>query len=437
MKICSTLSWLRLQQLLVVLLGSWMLTACSGGGVGNGVGPSYLVLVPAGLPAGSPSTKIFECIPSSVQALLYFTDGSVGDFTGRVTWSTSNAGAASVSNGDIPVNGLINQYYSKGVLVPAGPGSAIITATYNGLTASVGVTVGTPSNITVKRIDRNMAVVPSNNATTLGTGTSQDFTVTALEDGVERNIENPNNQIWAFDQLDNGVASVNTAGVVSGEAPGGPLSLRATFPSCGQSAATSISIANVLAVTVQPEFAGNPNLIVGNSELFFAYADFGNGPQQDISTQVVFSSSVPDALAFGAIPNLASAVMPGGPSAVSATFTLGGNTITSLQLNVTTVVDTLQSIAVSPKTGSIVAGSDDLFQFNATGTYSSGATQDITRGVTWSVDEPTIATISNTSGTNGIASSAGPTVGQTTVTATSLTAAVGTTDTATLTTTSQ
>lgn len=439
MKIRPLRSFRSLRRQVLVTLGATMLAGC-GGGVGEGVGPAYLQLVPSGGAAGDASTKIFECIPSSVQALLYFTDGSVGDFTSRVNWTTTNPGAASVSNGDLAVNGLPGQVYAKGVLVPAGPGSATVTADYNGLKASVGVTVGTPQSITVKRVDRNMSVVPTNNTTRLGVGTYQDFTVTALEDGVEKNIENPNNQSWAFDGADPGIVTVTTGGVVTANGQGGPLTLRATFPSCGQSATTTINTANIAAISVQPEFSGNPNLIVGNFENFYAFADFGNGPEQDISQQVTFSSSVPAALAFSAvsgISNLAGAVSAGGPSAVTATFTLAGNPLTSPAINVTTVTDTLQSIAVTPKAVSIVAGSDQLKQFNAIGTYTSGATQDVTRNVTWSVADPTIASISNTAGSNGLANSSSVAVGTTTVTATSSTATVGTTDTATITTTSQ
>jgi hypothetical protein len=431
---------------LAALLAPFALAACGGTGVGTGVGPTELKLTPFGGLNGDTSTKIFECIPSSIQAVLFFSNGSAGDFTGRVTWSTSNSGVAAVSNGDIPVNGLTNQFYAKGVLVPFGPGTATITANYDGLMASVIVNVGTPQSLTVKRIDNNFPVVPTNNATRLGVGTVQDFTVTALEDGVEKVVENPNSQIWQYDNPDNGVATVtNTSpatasGIVQGIATGGPLTLRAVFPSCTLTAATSISIANITAVSVQPEFTGNPNLIVGNTEKFFAYADFGNGPEQDISKQVTFDSSVVTALAFGSITgvsNLGTAVAAGGPSAVTATYTAGGTTITSPQINVVTVNDTLQSIAVTPKNGSVVASSDNLFQFNATGTYTSGATQDVTRGVTWSLDNALIGSISNATDSAGIAASAGPTIGTTTITATSATATVGITDTATLTTTSQ
>jgi hypothetical protein len=431
----------RIRALATTLLMAFAVVACSGSsGVGNGVGPSYIVIVPIGGVAGAPETKIFECIPSQLQALLYFTNGAVGDFSSRVIWSSSNTGAVTVSNGDIPVAGQPGQVYLHGAMVPVGPGTAVVTANYQGITSTIRVDVGTPDSITVKRVDENMTSVPTNNTSTIGVGTVQDFTVTAVEDGVEKNVENPNNQSWSFDVPNTGVATVSSAGSVTGIGPGGPLSLSAVFPTCNQQASTTINVANITAISVQPEFAGNPSLIVGNTEKFFAFADFGNGPEQDISPQAIFSSSVPSALSFGSatgITNLASASSAGGVAVVTASYTAGGNALVSAGLNVATVNDTLQSIAVTPKTASAVAGSDQLVQFNAIGTYISGATQDVTRGVTWSVDEPTIATISNQTNTAGVASSASATVGTTTVTATSTTASIGVTDTGTLTTTSQ
>jgi hypothetical protein len=75
---------------------------------------------------------------------------------------------------------------------------------------------------------------------------------------------------------------------------------------------------------------------------------------------------------------------------------------------------TLSSISVSPLNQSVPA--DSTLQFTATGHYSDGTTQDITTTVTWSSSDTAVATISNTAGTNGLAS--GVAKGSTTIAAT-------------------
>lgn len=75
---------------------------------------------------------------------------------------------------------------------------------------------------------------------------------------------------------------------------------------------------------------------------------------------------------------------------------------------------TLASVAVTPSNPSIPQGQAE--QFTATGTYSDASTQNITTSVTWSSLSTSVATISNTAGSNGLATSVGS--GSTTIQAT-------------------
>ena len=87
-----------------------------------------------------------------------------------------------------------------------------------------------------------------------------------------------------------------------------------------------------------------------------------------------------------------------------------GNTGTAQStFTVNTVV--LVSIGVTPVNSSIPIGS--MRQFAAFGIYSDGSTQDITNSVTWSSSSPTVAQISNASGTKGLAT--GVNAGTTTI----------------------
>jgi hypothetical protein len=76
---------------------------------------------------------------------------------------------------------------------------------------------------------------------------------------------------------------------------------------------------------------------------------------------------------------------------------------------------TLLSIAVTPASQYVTTGLTQ--QFTATGTYSDNTTQDITNTVTWTESTSGgVATISNTSGTQGLATAVAP--GSSTITAT-------------------
>src|ERR1700691_6450109 len=59
---------------------------------------------------------------------------------------------------------------------------------------------------------------------------------------------------------------------------------------------------------------------------------------------------------------------------------------------------TLSYISVTPLNQSIPAG--EMQQFTATGHYSDGSTQDLTISATWSSSDTSVATISNSAGTN-------------------------------------
>jgi uncharacterized protein YjdB len=74
----------------------------------------------------------------------------------------------------------------------------------------------------------------------------------------------------------------------------------------------------------------------------------------------------------------------------------------------------LVSIEVSPVNPSIAVGTTQ--QFKATGIYSDNSKQDLTTQVTWSSSDVAVASISNTAGSNGLATAIK--VGSTTITAT-------------------
>lgn len=422
-----------------LLLSALLFAGCSP--IGSGIGPVRLVVNGPTGAADASNARIFECIRSGLSATLFFSDGSAGDFTSRVRWTSSNPAVVRVSNGDEPAPAPSTGFFGFGIMTPVAPGTAIVTATYLGLSDSIEISVGTPTNITVHEISTQTALPfdPPNNAFRIGPGTNQGLTVTGMLDGVENTLDSA--ATWSFDAPDTTVATISaTTGVVIGVAAGGPLVARASFSPCTLSASTSVSVAPIQSISIVPEFA-SANLFVGTSELFRVLADFGDGPEQDISLSSQLSSSNPTAAPFNTgvgITNLLNAIAAAGPIDIGASFNQGGTIISAPTVPLTTVSGTLDSIAVTPATASVVAGSNQVAQFTVTGTYAGGTTQDITRLAGWTSSDPTIGQIAAGAAQPamaGQARSTGTTPGSTTLTATVAAATTTPTATATLTTT--
>jgi uncharacterized protein YjdB len=97
-----------------------------------------------------------------------------------------------------------------------------------------------------------------------------------------------------------------------------------------------------------------------------------------------------------------------GTTTVTASY--AGQTATA---TLTVQAPTLVSITVTPSSYTIASGTG--VQFHATGTYSDNSTLDLTNTVTWSSSNSAVATVSNTSGSQGLATSVTP--GTVTITA--------------------
>jgi hypothetical protein len=404
------------------------LEACSGSAVGSGNAPTALVITLPG--SGEPlvSLRAHACLPSQIGVLLRFKDGSFGNFTNRVVWSSSNAGVLAVSNGDYPVPGHPGSFYPNGALIPLSSGAAEITATFSTLTSTVAVSVGTLDDPTLKEVVEGIDVVPPGNSFRMGVATTQNLHATARLDGVETDISF--NVDWGFRDPNTSVATIVgqgvTGGVITGVGLGGPVVAQATLPLCPLvQPSMNVSVLPIQGLSIQPQYAGNPFLIVGNSERIFTFADLGNGPEQDISAQAAYTSTNTSALIFNAgVPllgqtqanNYLKALAPGG-TVIEASFTKGGRDIESPTLVVGAISANLGAITVTgaapsalfpgislcdgttasiPTPLNVPAGSLTPTQFCALGSYGAGLVQDVTPEVTWSISDPTLGSIGTT-----------------------------------------
>jgi hypothetical protein len=149
-------------------------------------------------------------------------------------------------------------------------------------------------------------------------------------------------------------------------------------------------------IAVTPSTASIAKL---TTQQFAATGTYNDGSVFDITAQATWTSTN-TAIATVASGGLATAAAPGTTS-IRATFS---GVTGSASLTVTNA--TLVSIAVSPTSATIPKGYKQ--QYTATGTFNDGTVQNITNLVAWTSSNTGVATISNASGSNGLATVSGP-----------------------------
>ena len=153
---------------------------------------------------------------------------------------------------------------------------------------------------------------------------------------------------------------------------------------CSNSATTK-STATLVSISVTPYSPAN--LAVGSTQRFVATGIYSDGTTPVITAQVTWNSS------NNSIASIATGLATGvAVGSTSITASESGITSPAVTLTVITSASNLSSIAVTPAFPADL-GVGAALQFNAIGTYTSGATSDITSSVTWSSSSPTVATI--------------------------------------------
>ena len=313
-----------------------------------------------------------------LSATGYYADGTTHALGASVTWQTSQPAVATIS--------------IQGDVTGVGEGVAQLSAIYQGLTGSTSVNVGPPALL-------NLTVGP--NQSSLPVGQSEQLTATGnFSDGTVQNLT----QSATWSSSAPGVATVTAAGLATA-VTAGTASLSATMNSITSSATLTVTSAALVSIAVTP---GNASIAAGNTEQFAATGTYSDGSTQNLTSTAAWSSSAPGVATIKA-GGLATGVKIGA-STLSATL---GSITGSATVAVTSPV--LVSIAVTPGNVSIAVGTTQ--QFTATGTYSDSSTQNLTSTAAWSSSAPSVATISDASGSQGLATTAG--VGTTTMQAAS------------------
>ncbi len=449
-------SWLRILFTGVAVSAGAGLAACHGT-IGSGNSPQRVVIAAPSTTIALPTLHMYECLTSGLRALLYFSDNSVGDFTARVVWSSSNPGAVKVSNGDIQIPGT-SSFYAAGVLIPQGAGNAIITADYFGLISQTAITVDAPQSVDIKALIEgvytplnrvNLNSTSSSTAFTLGAGTALQLAATAKLNGAETDVTSF--ATFGFQNPNNSVATIATGGSTINAVGNSTDALVpvVSFPSCPLTnldfptrAGVSFTVSPVQTLSLVPEFLPDPTqpasssnasppLVIGTTEKFTVVAQLSSGDLQDVSAQSAYVSSSSNAVFTGGVGTLGNnilSVTAVGPLFVQANLTANGRVISTGSMSVPAVSRTLSAISAcwtdvnvvlpagqncpaNQSTPSAQGGSLTPVQFHAVGFfgYDNDANgnptipfyQEVTRATTWSTVPAGVASISNTQSTAG------------------------------------
>src|SRR6266699_379632 len=294
-----------------------------------------------------------------ITATLHDALGNV--LTGRViTWSTDAAGVATVD--------------ANGLVTAVAAGTANVTATSEGKSATAAVTVTIPV--------ASLTVSPT--AATIVVGGTQQLTATPLD--ANGNPLSGRTITWSSDAPS--VATVNANGLVPGVAVG---SANITATSEGKSAGAAITVnpVPVASVSVSPPTA---SIYAGATQQLTATLLDANGNPLSGRT-ITWSSDAPGV----ATVNGSGLVTAAGVGSASITATSEGKSASAaIVVNPVPVA----SVSVSPASASVFIGTTQQLTatpLDANGNPLSG------RAITWSTDAPGVATVNGSGLVTGVA----------------------------------
>ena len=305
-------------------------------------------------------------------AIGTYGDGSTLNLTTSATWSSSTPSVATAG--------------PNGLAMSATTGQTSITATAAGVAGTSGLTVTAAALVSI-------AITPA--ISTIPLGTTEQFAATGtFSDGSTQNITN--SVQWS--SSDGSIATVSNAAGSQGLATSvatGNTNISASSNSIAASTTLTIGVAALASITVNPP---SPSIALGTTQQFTATGMFTDGSSQDLTTSATWVSGNTASVTVNS--SAVATSLATGTATISATL---GSVSGATLLTVTPA--SVVSIVVTPATTSIPVGLG--VAFTAVGTFTDGSTQDVTSSSHWSSSVPSVATVSNTSGSSGMATSVG------------------------------
>ncbi len=310
-----------------------------------------------------------------------FSNGSTLDITNQVLWASSDTTLATVA-----------QKTGRGTAAPsvATPGPVTISATLSGVSASVtlNITNATPTGVTITPI-----------AATIQPGATQSYSAIAqFSDGTFQDVTL--DSTWT--SSDTNIAVVNFPGRLLGKAAG-TVTVTATFIGVPGMAGLTVSTATLTSITLIPTSA---NLKPGATASLQATGHYSDGTTANLTGLASWAPAV----GTSTVVTVNNGVALGqGVGSANITATYQGQTGTAAVVVTSQLLTTIVITPANPTTYIGVA-----LPQAATGDPN---TQNIglTASATWASATPSVATISNAAGRQGLATGVG--AGTSTITA--------------------
>ena len=289
-----------------------------------------------------------------------YSDGTTANITSSVSWTTSNAARVTISS-----TGL----------------ATVISDAANAINirAKLGTVTSPASVITVPSLLTALQLSPA--SITLSPNGTQQYTATGTySNGTTATITSPLTWVSSVPAAVS-VSSTGLAKVLGSSSS--TVTIKASSGSTTSPAATiAIAAATFTSISITPTSVTLP---LNGTKQYVATGHYSNGTTANLTSLVTWSSSAPAVSVSSA--GLAT-VLSGNSTVVSVTAKYG--TITSNTSSIT-VPPVLTSLAITPASISVGLGAQQ--QYAATGTYSSGTTQNLTSAVTWTSANPSLVSI--------------------------------------------
>jgi trimeric autotransporter adhesin len=226
----------------------------------------------------------------AMNALGTFSDQTTQPLATVCTWSSSDTGVASLSGN---------------IATGVSAGAVTITCSLNGVSGTANLAVEEFTAITISPPDASFAQNTSVSLTATGTltdGTMQDLTNSVVWTSSNPSVVTMSDAFGSF-------------GTAIGSAPG---SATVTASLTGQIGVSSLTVTNatLTSILVKPV---DPVITLGNRKQFSAQGTFSDGTTENLSNQVVWTSSDPAV----AIINATGAAVSSGAGMTTITATLG------------------------------------------------------------------------------------------------------------------
>lgn len=319
------------------------------------------------------STSVAAGATLQLAAQGNYSDGTVGDITSKVTWSTSNVSLATTNQ--------------TGMLTTLTQGAVTVSATQGSISGTLIVQIN----------QAELSSISVTGGASLSSGSSEQLNaVGTYSDG--RKLAMNSQVTWQCSDVS--VATVDSSGLLQALS-GGTVTVTATMGSISGTASVTVNGPTLSSITITPAVF---TIASGQSKQLTVQGVYSDGTSQDVSGLVSWVSGSTSAATIstsGLVTGVAA-----GTSTITAT--LGSKNSTAL---VSVLSAVLNQIVVTPASASIAKGQTQVFQAN--GIFSDGSTTDLTNSVTWTSSAMNIATVDQTGLATGVSA------GSATVTATS------------------